>query len=51
MEVNGKNYTKNWVSHKQLMEGSTINIEMGNTPNKQRGTKKEDFPYSLSNER
>lgn len=51
MEVNGEEYTKNWLSHKELMKGATINIEMGPEPNKKRGIKKEDLPYSLSNEK
>lgn len=51
MKVNGKDYNKNWLSHSELMKGATINIEMGDKPNKNRGTKKEDFPYSLSNEK
>lgn len=51
MEVNGKEYTKNWLSHKELMKGATINIEMGSEPNKERGTQKKDLPYSLSNEK
>lgn len=50
MELDGKKYSKNFLSHKKLMEGATINFEMGNKPNKKRGTKKSDFPYSLSNE-
>ena len=50
MEVNGKDYTKNWISHKALMNGMTIDIKMSDKPNKKRGTKKADFPYSLSNE-
>ena len=50
MELNGKNYTKNYLSHKELMKGAVIDIEMGDTPNKNRGTKKSDFPYSLTNE-
>lgn len=50
MTVNGKPYTKNWLSHKELMKGAKINFDMTNTPNKTRGTKKSDFPYSLSNE-
>ncbi|GAA5021616.1 alpha-1 2-mannosidase [Marivirga lumbricoides] len=50
MTVDGKNYTKNWLSHKALMKGMTIDFEMSDTPNKNRGTKKQDFPYSLSNE-
>ncbi|WP_224996281.1 GH92 family glycosyl hydrolase [Cesiribacter sp. SM1] len=50
MKLNGKPYSKNWISHSDLMNGATIHFEMSDTPNKQRGTGEEDFPYSLSNE-
>lgn len=50
MNVNGKEYTKNWLSHKALMKGAVIDVEMSDTPNKKRGTEKSDFPYSLSNQ-
>jgi predicted alpha-1,2-mannosidase len=50
MSLNGKNYSKNWLSHKELMKGATIDFEMSDSPNKNRGTKKEDAPYSLSNQ-
>jgi predicted alpha-1,2-mannosidase len=48
---NGKTYTKNWISHTELMKGAVINFTMSPTPNKTRGVKPEDFPYSLSNEK
>jgi predicted alpha-1,2-mannosidase len=50
MKLNGKAYSKNWLSHSQLMKGATIDFEMSATPNNKRGINKEDFPYSLSNE-
>ena len=50
MSLNGKNYSKNWLSHKELMKGAVIDIEMSDSPNKARGINKEDFPYSLSNQ-
>ncbi|MGS2741448.1 GH92 family glycosyl hydrolase [Sinomicrobium sp. M5D2P17] len=50
MSVDGKEYTKNWLSHKALMKGAVIDMEMSDTPNKNRGVKKADFPYSLSNQ-
>lgn len=50
MQYNGKNYTKNWLSYSDLTKGATIDVEMTATPNKDRGTKKEDLPYSLTNE-
>jgi putative alpha-1,2-mannosidase len=49
MTFNGNNDTKNWLSHSALIEGAAIDFEMSDSPNKQRGTKQEDFPYSLSN--
>jgi predicted alpha-1,2-mannosidase len=50
MSLNGKNYSKNWLSHKELMKGAIIDFEMSDSPNKNRGTKNEDAPYSLSSQ-
>ena len=50
MKVNGQTYTKNYVTHSTLQNGGEIDITMGNTPNKTRGTAPEDAPYSFSNE-
>ena len=50
MSVNGANYTKNYLSHKELMKGSVIDIKMSATPNKQRGVNEADMPYSFSKE-
>lgn len=50
VSLNGKSYSKNWLSHQELMKGATIDVEMGSTPNKSRGVNKEDFPFSLSNQ-
>lgn len=49
-DIDGVKYSKNYLSYDELMKGATINIEMGAAPNKSRGTRKSDFPYSLSNE-
>ncbi len=46
--INGRNYTKNYLKHSDLLNGGEINIRMSNTPNRQRGIQKEDFPYSFS---
>tara|TARA_R110002049_G_scaffold704_3_gene4654 strand:+ start:3900 stop:6185 length:2286 start_codon:yes stop_codon:yes gene_type:complete len=51
LTLNGKDYTKNWLSHKELLQGAVLDFEMTDTPNKTRGTKTEDFPFSLSNEK
>ena len=50
MKINDKDYTKNWLSYEELMKGAVIDVEMSANPNQQRGTKKEDFPYSFSNQ-
>jgi predicted alpha-1,2-mannosidase len=51
MSVNGKPYDFNWLSHKMLEQGAVINFDMSSTPNKLRGSKDADSPYSLSNEK
>ena len=48
MTVNGQPYTKNYLTHEQLLNGAVINYNMSSTPNKQRGVKDNDFPYSFS---
>ncbi|NNG10229.1 MAG: glycoside hydrolase family 92 protein [Arenibacter sp.] len=50
LKVNGKPYSKNWLSHQELMKGAVLDFEMTQTPNKNRGTNTADFPYSLSTE-
>lgn len=51
MKVNGKEYTKNYLLHEELMKGAVIDFTMSPVPNKNRGIHPEDFPYSFSNER
>ena len=51
MKLNGENYTKTYFNHKDLMDGAKVDIEMSETPNKERGIKKSDYPYSFTNER
>lgn len=48
LKFNGANYTKNWISHFDLQKGARLDFSMSNTPNKLKGTKETDFPYSLS---
>lgn len=45
---NGVLYSKNWVDHFDLFKGGTIDFNMGNTPNTQRGATADAFPYSFS---
>lgn len=51
LQLNGKNYDKNWVSHFDLLEGSTMNYTMSAIPNKSKGTTAKAYPYSFSNEK
>jgi predicted alpha-1,2-mannosidase len=51
LSYNGKPYDFNWLGHQDLMHGAVINVDMSAFPNKQRGIKSVDFPYSLSNEK
>ena len=48
MKVNGKTYTRNFLTHEQLLGGAKIQYQMSDTPNKQRGTRDSDRPYSFS---
>ena len=50
MRVNGKNYNHNYLDYATLTKGAKINFNMSDTPNKNRGIRPEDAPYSLSNE-
>lgn len=50
LKWNGKQYSKNWISHSELMKGAVLDFTMSATPNKKRGTNPSDFPYSLSND-
>ena len=50
MKLNGKEYTKNYLTHQDLLNGASISFKMDANPNQQRGTKETDFPYSFSNE-
>ncbi|WP_029906836.1 GH92 family glycosyl hydrolase [Prevotella sp. 10(H)] len=51
LSVNGKNQSKNYVTHDVLINGAKINYRMSANPNKNRGINNTDFPYSFSNEK
>lgn len=51
LKLNGKEYTKNFLEHFEILKGGVIDIEMDDKPNMQRGINAEDFPYSFSNEK
>ncbi len=48
MTIDGKPWPHNYISHDQLTRGCDISFVMGDKPNKNRGTAREDLPYSFS---
>jgi predicted alpha-1,2-mannosidase len=48
LDYNGKLYNANWLSHQALQKGGIINFKLQNSPNKTRGIKQTDFPFSMS---
>ena len=45
--LNGKEISKLYLTHDQLLHGGTLEFEMGPEPNRERGLKEEDKPYSM----
>lgn len=43
-KLNGKAYTKSWFNHQEILNGSEFIFEMGDKPNYDWGTSKEDRP-------
>jgi len=50
MTVNGKPALKNYITQESFTKGAVINFKMSALPNKLRGTRNSDFPYSFSTE-
>ncbi|GAA4467421.1 GH92 family glycosyl hydrolase [Nemorincola caseinilytica] len=46
--LNGKPYTRSYISHTTLMQGGELVFEMGTTPNKQFGKDEKDWPSSVN---
>lgn len=46
--LNGKPYTKNFITHSDLIKGGILKLEMSNKPNEQRGLSADDKPFSLT---
>ncbi len=46
--LNGKTYTKNFITHSDLLNGGTLKLEMSSKPNEQRGLGVDDRPFSLT---
>jgi len=50
LKFNGKDHSKNWIDHFELLKGAKLNVEMKNKPNLKRGTEDSDAPFSMSND-
>lgn len=50
MQLNGKDYTKNFLRHSDLTGGGRIDFHMSGTPNQNRGITAADAPSSFSKE-
>jgi predicted alpha-1,2-mannosidase len=48
VKLNGKPYTKTYILHKDIIDGGELIFTMGKAPNKNRGLKEEDKPFSIS---
>ncbi len=48
--LNGKPYSKMYITHSDIVNGGVIEFIMSDKPNKNRGIEKEDKPYSLREE-
>ncbi|AMR25938.1 alpha-mannosidase [Hymenobacter psoromatis] len=48
LTVNGQEYSRNWLSHAELVKGAVLNFEMSAQPNTTRGTGVGDAPFSMS---
>ena len=49
VKLNGKPYSKLYVTHGDLLRGCTLEFEMSDRPNRKRGLAAADKPYSLTN--
>ena len=49
IKLNGQPWPKVWINHANVINGGTLDLEMGNTPNKQIGASPADFPPSAMN--
>ncbi|MGN6294300.1 MAG: GH92 family glycosyl hydrolase [Chitinophagaceae bacterium] len=45
-KLNGKNWEKAWFTHRDLVAGAVLELQMGEIPNKQWGSKGQDAPPS-----
>lgn len=50
-KLNGRSYSKNYISNIDIIKGGELIVEMSNIPNYKKGTEADDFPFSFSNRR
>lgn len=48
LRIGGKAIQRNWLDHAELANGTTLDFTMSPRPNKLRGTREQDAPYSFS---
>lgn len=48
-KLNNKPYTKNYITHSDIIKGAKFYFDMDDEPNNSRGTADSDRPYSMSN--
>lgn len=48
IQLNGKTWDKNYITHEAILKGGNLEFSMTSSPNKKRGTTKESYPYSMS---
>ena len=48
IDLNGKPFADNWIDHSTINKGGNFNFSMGSKPNKNKGTQKSAYPFSLS---
>jgi len=46
--LNRNKYTRNFLSHSDIIKGGVFSLEMDSKPNLERGKSEEDKPFSLS---
>lgn len=50
LKMNGQSYDKNYLRYDQIQKGGTLDFNMSESPNKERGTTEKSFPYSFTRE-
>jgi len=47
-ELDGQDFTRNYLKHEELLKGGEFRLSMDSVPNRGRGINPEDFPYSYN---